>query len=156
MAVESRQHRYPAADGVGTGGARARPHPGVEPAQPGAVGIVHRQLHQRLQLPGGVGPTVARPYASPAPGALDHRQRVSCFTDHGPSVTIDTACSEFAGGHARGTQALRLGEADVVVAGGVNVLITDGHLGFDEIGVLAPGGGSRVLSRRRQLHPLEG
>ncbi len=71
----SRQHRPAAADGAGAdlGGARARPHPGVEPARPGRR-CVHRQLHQRLQLPGGVGPDGRAPVCDHRHQQLDHRQ----------------------------------------------------------------------------------
>ena len=72
----SRQHRPAAADGAGAdlGGARARPHPGVEPARRG-----RRRLCRRLQqrLPASwrcpTRPT-AHPYAITGTATFDHRQ----------------------------------------------------------------------------------
>ena len=46
---------------------------------------------------------------------------MSYFYDfRGPSVAVDTACSSSLVAVHSGVQALRAGEADVVVAGGVN------------------------------------
>ncbi|OSC41455.1 polyketide synthase Pks13 [Mycobacterium decipiens] len=94
-------------------------------------------------------PTVAHPYAITGTSSSIIANRVSYFYDfHGPSVTIDTACSSSLVAVHQGVQALRNGEADVVVAGGVNALITPMvTLGFDEIGaVLAPDGRIKSFS----------
>lgn len=94
-------------------------------------------------------PTVAHPYAITGTSSSIIANRVSYFYDfHGPSVTIDTACSSSLVAIHQGVQALRNGEADVVVAGGVNALITPMvTLGFDEIGaVLAPDGRIKSFS----------
>ncbi|HJT93915.1 MAG TPA: polyketide synthase Pks13, partial [Mycobacterium sp.] len=69
--------------------------------------------------------------------------RVSYFYDfRGPSVAVDTACSSSLVAAHQGVQALRSGEADVAIVGGVNALITPlVTVGFDEVGgVLAPDG----------------
>ena len=42
----------------------------------------------------------------------------------GPAVTVDTACSSLAGGAAPGVQALRSGECELALAGGVTVMAT--------------------------------
>ncbi len=75
---------------------------------------------------------------------------MSYFYDfRGPSVAIDTACSSSLVAVHQGVQALRVGEADVVLAGGVNALITPlVTLGFDEVGgVLAPDGRIKSFSQ---------
>ncbi|WP_372516384.1 polyketide synthase Pks13 [Mycobacterium shinjukuense] len=94
-------------------------------------------------------PTVAHPYAITGTASSIIANRVSYFYDfRGPSVTVDTACSSSLVAIHQGVQALRNGEADVVVAGGVNALITPMvTLGFDEIGaVLAPDGRIKSFS----------
>jgi polyketide synthase 13 len=94
-------------------------------------------------------PTVAHPYAITGNSGAIIANRVSYFFDfRGPSVSVDTACSSSLVAMHQGVQALRNGEADVVVAGGVNALITPAvTLGFDEIGaVLAPDGRIKSFS----------
>nr|WP_232022171.1 polyketide synthase Pks13 [Mycobacterium basiliense] len=94
-------------------------------------------------------PTVAHPYAITGTSSSIIANRVSYFYDfRGPSVTVDTACSSSLVAMHQGVQALRNGEADVVLAGGVNALITPMvTLGFDEIGaVLAPDGRIKSFS----------
>ncbi|MDZ4269901.1 MAG: type I polyketide synthase, partial [Mycobacterium sp.] len=61
---------------------------------------------------------------------------------------IDTACSSSLVAVHEGMKALRAGDADVVVAGGVNALITPlVTVGFDEVGgVLAPDGRIKSFS----------
>lgn len=94
-------------------------------------------------------PTVAHPYAITGTSSSIIANRVSYFYDfRGPSITIDTACSSSLVAIHQGVQALRNGEADVAIAGGVNALITPMvTLGFDEIGaVLAPDGRIKSFS----------
>jgi polyketide synthase 13 len=94
-------------------------------------------------------PTVAHPYAITGTASSIVANRVSYFYDfHGPSVAIDTACSSSLVAAHQAVQALRSGECDVAVAGGVNALITPVvTLGFDEIGqVLAPDGRIKSFS----------
>ncbi len=94
-------------------------------------------------------PTIAHPYAITGTATSIIANRVSYFYDfRGPSVAIDTACSSSLVAVHQGVQALRNGEADVVVAGGVNALVTPMvTLGFDEIGaVLAPDGRIKSFS----------
>ncbi|EUA85426.1 thiolase, N-terminal domain protein [Mycobacterium ulcerans str. Harvey] len=64
-------------------------------------------------------PTIAHPYAITGTATSIIANRVSYFYDfRGPSVAIDTACSSSLVAVHQGVQALRNGEADVVVAGG--------------------------------------
>ncbi|BBX47019.1 polyketide synthase Pks13 [Mycobacterium cookii] len=94
-------------------------------------------------------PTVAHPYAITGTASSIVANRVSYFFDfHGPSVAVDTACSSSLVATHQAIQALRSGECDAAVAGGVNALITPAvTLGFDEIGqVLSPDGRIKSFS----------
>src|SRR5246127_425497 len=94
-------------------------------------------------------PTVAHPYAITGTASSIVANRVSYFYDfHGPSVAVDTACSSSLVATHQAVQALRSGECDTAIAGGVNALITPAvTLGFDEIGqVLAPDGRIKSFS----------
>ena len=94
-------------------------------------------------------PTVAHPYAITGTASSIVANRVSYFFDfHGPSVAVDTACSSSLVATHQAVQALRSGECDVAMAGGVNALITPAvTLGFDEIGqVLSPDGRIKSFS----------
>ncbi len=95
-------------------------------------------------------PTVAHPYAITGNSSAVIANRVSYFYDfRGPSMSIDTACSSALVAVNEGIKALRAGDADVVLAGGVNALITPlVTLGFDEVGgVLAPDGRIKSFSQ---------
>lgn len=94
-------------------------------------------------------PTIAHPYAITGTATSIIANRVSYFYDfRGPSVAVDTACSSSLVAAHQAVQALRNGECDVAVAGGVNALITPVvTLGFDEIGqVLSPDGRIKSFS----------
>ena len=88
-------------------------------------------------------PSVAHPYAITGTASSIIANRVSYFYDfRGPSVAVDTACSSSLVAVHQGVRALRTGEADVVVAGGVNALITPlVTVGFDEVGGVLAGDG---------------
>jgi polyketide synthase 13 len=95
-------------------------------------------------------PSVAHPYAITGNSSAVIANRVSYFYDfRGPSMAIDTACSSSLVAVNEGVKALRAGDADVVLAGGVNALITPlVTLGFDEVGgVLAPDGRIKSFSQ---------
>ena len=94
-------------------------------------------------------PTAAHPYAITGTATSIIANRVSYFYDfRGPSIAVDTACSSSLVAIHQAVQALRNGECDAAVAGGVNALITPAvTLGFDEIGaVLAPDGRIKSFS----------
>ena len=95
-------------------------------------------------------PSIAHPYAITGTASSIIANRVSYFYDfRGPSVAIDTACSSSLVAAHHGVQALRSGEADVALVGGVNALITPlVTVGFDEVGgVLAPDGHIKSFSQ---------
>ncbi|EJZ06198.1 polyketide synthase Pks13, partial [Mycolicibacterium vaccae] len=95
-------------------------------------------------------PAVAHPYAITGNSSAVIANRVSYFYDfRGPSMAIDTACSSSLVAVHEGIKALRAGDADVVLAGGVNALITPlVTIGFDEVGgVLAPDGRIKSFSK---------
>ncbi|MDP9165616.1 MAG: acyltransferase domain-containing protein, partial [Actinomycetota bacterium] len=95
-------------------------------------------------------PSVAHPYAITGNSSAIVANRVSYFYDfRGPSMAIDTACSSSLVAVHEGVKALRAGDVDVVLAGGVNALITPMvTVGFDEVGgVLAPDGRIKSFSQ---------
>jgi len=95
-------------------------------------------------------PSIAHPYAITGTASSIIANRVSYFYDfRGPSVAVDTACSSSLVAAHQGVQALRSGEADVAIVGGVNALITPlVTVGFDEVGgVLASDGRIKSFSQ---------
>ncbi len=95
-------------------------------------------------------PSITHPYAITGNSSSIIANRVSYFFDfRGPSVTVDTACSSSLVAAHQGVQALRSGEADVAVVGGVNALVTPlVTIGFNEVGgVLAPDGRIKSFSQ---------
>jgi acyl transferase domain-containing protein/acyl carrier protein len=71
--------------------------------------------------------------------------RVSYALDlRGPSLAVDTACSASLVAVHLACQALRAGETDVALAGGVNLILTPGQtLTLDAAGTLSPDGRSK-------------
>ncbi|XTP34316.1 polyketide synthase Pks13 [Mycobacterium sp. TJFP1] len=99
---------------------------------------------------GVADPSTAHPYAITGTASSIIANRVSYFYDfRGPSMAIDTACSSSLVAVHEGVKALRSGDADVVLAGGVNALVTPlVTVGFDEVGgVLAPDGRIKSFSK---------
>lgn len=72
-----------------------------------------------------------------------------CLNTHGPSMAIDTACSSSLVAIHLACQALRLGEADLAIAGGVNV-ITSPRIAqsFSAGGLLASDGRCKPFDHR--------
>ncbi len=114
-----------------------------------AVGVYVGVSNTDYQLLAASDPTIAHPYAITGTATSIIANRVSYFYDfRGPSMAVDTACSSSLVAIHQAVQALRNGECDAAVAGGVNALVTPAvTLGFDEIGaVLAPDGRIKSFS----------
>ncbi|MEM6110183.1 polyketide synthase Pks13 [Mycobacterium sp. 050272] len=114
-----------------------------------AVGVYVGFSNHDYQFLAVSDPTVAHPYAITGTANSIIANRVSYFYDfRGPSVALDTACSSSLVATHQAVQALRNGECDVALAGGVNALLTPlATLGFDEIGaVLSPDGRIKSFS----------
>ncbi|HEY4059818.1 MAG TPA: beta-ketoacyl synthase N-terminal-like domain-containing protein [Kofleriaceae bacterium] len=73
--------------------------------------------------------------------------RVSHFLDlHGPALAIDTTCSSSLVAVHTAVQSLRLGETDVAIAGGVNVICSvASFIGLSQIQALASDGRSKAF-----------
>ena len=114
-----------------------------------SVGVFIGSSNNDYQFLAVSDPTTAHPYAITGTSSSIIANRVSYFYDfRGPSLSIDTACSSSLVAIHEGVKALRCGEADVVLAGGVNAMITPlVTIGFDEVGgVLAPDGRIKSFS----------
>ncbi|WP_431966421.1 polyketide synthase Pks13 [Nocardia sp. bgisy134] len=74
--------------------------------------------------------------------------RVSYFFDfRGPSVTVDTACSSTIVAVHQAVRALRDGDADLALAGGVNMILAPvATLGFEKNGAIAANGRIKAFS----------
>lgn len=93
-------------------------------------------------------PAEAHPYALTGTSSSIIPNRISyAFDFRGPSVSVDTACSSSLVAVHQAVRALRNGDADVAVSGGVNILATPFvQTGFDELGVLSPTGKIHAFS----------
>ncbi|MEE2034853.1 polyketide synthase Pks13, partial [Rhodococcus chondri] len=114
----------------------------------GSVGVFIGSSASDYMLLAVSDPSAAHPYALTGTSTAVIANRVSYFYDfHGPSVTLDTACSSSLVAVHQAVRALRDGDADVALAGGVNMLLAPaGTLGFDELGVMAPDGRIKAFS----------
>nr|CAM74077.1 Beta-ketoacyl synthase [Magnetospirillum gryphiswaldense MSR-1] len=74
--------------------------------------------------------------------------RISYFLDwHGPSEPVETACSSSLVALHRAVQAMRAGDCDMAVVGGVNTIVTpEAHINFAKAGMLSPDGRCKTFS----------
>jgi amino acid adenylation domain-containing protein len=74
--------------------------------------------------------------------------RISYFLDlHGPSEPVETACSSSLVALHRAVQAIRAGDCDMALVGGVNTIITpDAHINFARAGMLSADGRCKTFS----------
>ncbi len=93
-------------------------------------------------------PAEAHPYALTGTASSIIPNRLSYALDlRGPSVSVDTACSSSLVAIHQAVRALRSGEADTALAGGVNILASPFvSTAFGELGVLSPSGAIHAFS----------
>ncbi|APT85616.1 polyketide synthase Pks13 [Corynebacterium aquilae] len=93
-------------------------------------------------------PAEAHPYALTGTASSIIANRVSYALDfRGPSVNVDTACSSSLVAVHQAVRALRGGECDVALAGGVNIMSSPFvSTAFGELGVISPSGGIHAFS----------
>ena len=93
-------------------------------------------------------PNEAHPYALTGASSAVIPNRISyAFDFRGPSMNVDTACSSSLVSVHHAVRALRDGEADVALAGGVNILANPfASLAFSELGVISPTGRIHAFS----------
>ncbi|WKD59979.1 polyketide synthase Pks13 [Corynebacterium caspium] len=93
-------------------------------------------------------PAEAHPYALTGTSSAIIPNRISYALDfRGPSVNVDTACSSSLVATHQAIRALRGGEADIALAGGVNILASPFvSTAFGELGVISPSGAIHAFS----------
>ncbi|MGA1825407.1 MAG: beta-ketoacyl synthase N-terminal-like domain-containing protein [bacterium] len=76
--------------------------------------------------------------------------RISYLFDfHGPSEPVDTACSSSLIAIHRAVQAMRAGNCEMAIAGGVNVMLTPTlHISFGKAGMLSEDGRCKTFDKR--------
>lgn len=93
-------------------------------------------------------PAEAHPYALTGTASSVIANRVSYFFDFtGPSISVDTACSSSLVAIHQAVRALRSGDCDAALAGGVNILASPFiSTAFGELGVISPTGAIHAFS----------
>ncbi|MFC6318249.1 type I polyketide synthase [Corynebacterium gerontici] len=93
-------------------------------------------------------PAESHPYALTGTASSVIANRISyAFDFRGPSVNVDTACSSSLVSTHQAVRALRHGDADVAIAGGVNILAAPFvTTAFGELGVFSPTGKIHAFS----------
>lgn len=74
--------------------------------------------------------------------------RISYLLDwRGPSEPVETACSSSLVALHRAVQAMRAGDCNVAIVGGVNTIVTpEAHINFAKAGMLSPDGACKTFS----------
>lgn len=93
-------------------------------------------------------PEAAHPYAVTGNSSAIIPNRISyTFDFRGPSISVDTACSSSLVATHQAVRDLRNGDADVAIAGGINIMANPFvSTSFGELGVLSPSGKIHAFS----------
>ncbi|WP_295627733.1 polyketide synthase Pks13 [uncultured Corynebacterium sp.] len=113
-----------------------------------AVGVFMGSTNNDYAMLMAADPSAAHPYAltGSSPSILSNRISYA-FDFRGPSITMDTACSSSLVSIHQAVRALRDGDADAAVAGGVNLLISPhATLSFGRLGVFSQTGAIHAFS----------
>nr|WP_068272638.1 polyketide synthase Pks13 [Aldersonia kunmingensis] len=112
------------------------------------VGVFIGTSTNDYMLLASVEPTKTHAYTLTGAASSIVANRVSYFYDfRGPSIAVDTACSSTLVAVHQAVRALRNGDADLALAGGVNMLLAPAiTLGFDSVGAVAPDGHIKAFS----------
>ena len=113
-----------------------------------AVGVFVGSSSNDYGMLMGADPAQAHPYALTGSSSSIIPNRISYAYDfRGPSMNVDTACSSSLVSVHHAVRALRDGECDVALAGGVNILANPfASLMFSELGVISPTGSIKAFS----------
>lgn len=113
-----------------------------------AVGVFMGSTNNDYGMLISADPAETHPYALTGTSSSVVANRISyAFDFRGPSVQVDTACSSSLVSVHQAVRALREGEADVAVAGGVNVMASPVvSVNFGELGVFSPTGKIHAFS----------
>ncbi len=66
----------------------------------------------------------------------------------GPAISLDTACSSSLASIHYGCKSIHSGECDLVIAGGVNLILTPrGHIGFSQLGAISTENKTKVFDK---------
>ncbi|MGP6175236.1 polyketide synthase Pks13 [Corynebacterium sp. A21] len=114
----------------------------------GSVGVFIGSSNNDYGMMIAADPAEAHPYALTGTASSIIPNRISyAFDFRGPSISVDTACSSSLVAVHQAVRALRSGEADVAVSGGVNILASPFvSTGFGELGVFSPTGKIHAFS----------
>lgn len=113
-----------------------------------AVGVFMGSSNNDYGMLIAADPAESHPYALTGTASSIIANRVSyAFDFRGPSVNVDTACSSSLVSTHQAVRALRDGEADLAIAGGVNILASPFvSTAFGELGVFSPTGKIHAFS----------
>ena len=109
----------------------------------GACNLDYKELLERSQAR-MEGHAATGTYTTLLPNRISH-----FFGFHGPSVPIDTSCSASLVALHQAVMALRNGECEWALAGGVNLMLTPtSFVSFSKLGMLSPTGSCKAFDKR--------
>lgn len=113
-----------------------------------AVGVFIGSSNNDYGMMIAADPAEAHPYALTGTSSAIVANRINyAFDFRGPSINVDTACSSSLVAVHQAVRALRSGDADHAIAGGVNILASPFvTTAFAELGVISPTGKIHAFS----------